>query len=530
MSAACDPIDWEATLPIRPSSPAWAAAMKALYGSPLSDAERALFLTLSGGREPSTDGATEFEAVVGRRGGKSEQIARLGVFEATQVPHGIALAPGQRGVVPVISPLREQSQEIMGYARGLCTLPQVKRYLDGEPGRDEIKFKTGVSLRVMTADALNVSGPTIVCAIRDEWAKFPGDDSAMPDREIENSLRPALAPVLGAPARRLVGITSSYIREGIAFETDRDYFGIDDAPVLVIRGDSQTFNPNLDPAWLERERKRVGERVFAREYLCEWQDAVLDGYFGDVLDGCVDRGRLTLPPIDDTRYVVALDPAWKHDRFALAVVHRERRSAGALVSVVDRVETWAPPRGGTLSTDATLARVAEIALAYGTRQVVTDQAAAPALAEAAQRRGLYVREVPWIGGVGTDSKASKFRRVHAAMADGLVRLPDDAPTLREFANVASRLLRSGGEQIEARVGHDDRVSAVVLAITEAMKVWSDYGVRPKVVGPAPGTADALNAEIASIRAQRAREIARTHRREFRRDPAAFLRRALQGQR
>ena len=87
-----DPIEWEDTLPIRPSSLAWRAVVKAIYGSPLTDEEHALFLQLSGGREPPVGGAVEVEGVIGRRGGKSETNARVAVFECTQVQHAIALA------------------------------------------------------------------------------------------------------------------------------------------------------------------------------------------------------------------------------------------------------------------------------------------------------------------------------------------------------------------------------------------------------------------------------------------------------
>lgn len=487
-----DPMEWEEAelVPrgIRPSSAAWRVVIRALYGTRLDATELELYRTLSGGVDPTPGGALELLAVVGRRGGKSEEIARVGVFECCHVPHGIALAPGQLGLLAVISPLREQSQEIMGYARGLCGVPSVRRYLEGEPGRDRIQFKTGVALGVMTADALNVSGPTLVGVIRDEWAKWPGDDSVMPDREIENSLRPALAPVRGAPPRRLLGITSAYIREGLAFETDRDCFGTAGADVMVVRGESTTFNPNLDPAFLDRERRR-NKRAFEREYLVVWQDAILDGYFAEVLDGCVDTGRTVNEPVPGVSYVVAIDPAFKGDRFALAVVHRERSATGRLLTVVDLVKAWTPPRGGVLSTDAMLIEVEAIARQYGADFAYTDQASAPALIEAAQRIGFWLIEVPWTGGFGENSKSAKFRRVHAAMADALVRLPDDPPTLQEFSNVSSRLLRSGGEQIEARAGHDDRVAAVVLAVVKAMENDQDFGVPVVVSPPKPGTAE-----------------------------------------
>lgn len=306
-----NPIEWESTLPIRPSSPAWVATIKALYGTPLDEAELDLFRLLSGGLEPGPAGYTEALAVVGRRGGKSESIARVATFEAVHVGHEVALAPGQRGLVVVISPLRDQSQEILNYAKGLAGLAEVKPYVDSIT-RDEVSFTNGIAIKVLTADAVAVSGPTVVCAIRDELAKFPGDDSACPDFEIDASLRPALAPVVGAPPRRLIGITSAYLQSGIAYETDRDHYG-QPGPVLVLRGDTTTFNPNIDRDWLARERTRVGASVFLREYGTPetgpvWQAAITDGWFGDVVDRSIDKGIKQRSPKKHVHYCIAIDP------------------------------------------------------------------------------------------------------------------------------------------------------------------------------------------------------------------------------
>ncbi|HMI86919.1 MAG TPA: hypothetical protein VK550_22650, partial [Polyangiaceae bacterium] len=409
-----------------------------------------------------------------RRGGKSETIARIATYEAVHGGHARALAPGQLALIAVISPLREQSQEILGYVRGLAALPQVKRYVDGDPTRDGVRFKTSVEIRVMTADAVNLSGPTLVMLISDETAKLPGDDAVMPDREIFNSARPALAPVKGAPRRRLISITSAYIEEGIAFETDRDHFAKSDAPVLVVRGTTEQFNPNIDRAWLERERKRVGSAVFAREYQGVWQPAILEGWFGQTIEACVDKGRGTpdrqqLPVVEGRRYYAAIDAAFRGDGFTLAIAHREIPPAdGKQLSrrprtVLDGCWCWRAPKGGVLGVEKTVQQTARIIRAYNATSWA-DQFALDPLKEIYQRFGVYLREAPWT----SQNKALKFRRVRDEMVEGLLRLPDDGELLREFHSMRGKLLKSGGEQIEARSGHDDRVHAAVIALSEAM--------------------------------------------------------------
>ncbi|HVW26233.1 MAG TPA: hypothetical protein VHC69_12745 [Polyangiaceae bacterium] len=489
MSAAAafrDPVEWEATLPgVRPSSPAWRATIKAIYGTPLEPAELALFTKLSGGRPPPSGGTNEFLGVIGRRGGKSETISRVAVFEALHGNHAVALAPGQVGLIPVISPLREQSAEIIRYVKGLCELPAVKKRV-ARVLAESVEFKTGVTVAVMTADAVNVSGPTVVTAIRDEWAKWPGDESTMPDREIENSLRPALAPVEGAPRRRLIGITSSYIQEGLAFETDRDHFGRADSPVLVVRGATATYNPNIDRAWLAREKARIGDATFAREYLGEWQPAIVEGYFpATLVTACVDGGRVSSPPVAGVTYYAAIDAAFRGDLFALAVAHREQRPGAAPLTVVDGVWTWRAPRGEPLPVEETVAACASIIKPYGAL-TFADQFALDPLKEAFARYQVYLQEAPWTA----TTKPTRFSSVRADMTNGRVRLPDDSALVRELCNIRARLLRSGGEHIEARSGTDDRVHAAVLAASEAMTRQPDLREAAPVAGPPPRSREA----------------------------------------
>lgn len=478
-----DPIEWEQRIGLRPSSLAWRATLKAFYCSPLDEEETEMFLQLSGGVEPPERILKELLVIAGRRGGKSDQIARLAVYECIHGGHGVALAPGQVAIFAVISPLRDQSQQILNYARGICAMPAVRDMVLDEPTAHEIRFTTGVALRIMTCDAIALSGPTVVGAVLDEFAKYPSeaDKAAMPDTEVLAALRPAMTPPRGAPPRRLIGISSAYTKDGLAYKTDQENFGKDNpkasGAVLVVRGDSTTFNPTVDQDYLDEQRKILGERVYMREFCCVWQDSVSDAFFpAEVIDQCIDKGRYSSPPKDGIDYWLCADPAWKVDNFTLAAVHRERRGDGPLITVVDRVWAWSPEKGRPLSTEVILAKIAAIARQHDCHVVYSDQASGQAISDYAKRFGLTFKETPWTAGVGFNSKTSKYRKVATAMADGLVRLPDDEELLREFYQIGSTLRKDGSEDIGARKTglHDDRVSACVMAITVAMEKEPDF--------------------------------------------------------
>lgn len=459
-----DPIEWEQTLPIRPSSPAWCATVKAVYGSPLTDEEHALFLELSGGREPPEGGTDEILAVVGRRGGKSETIARIAVFEGIYGGHAVALAPGQIGIISVISPLREQSQEILGYSRGLAALPQVRRSIAGEPTREGVRFVTGLELRVMTADSVNVSGPTQVVAILDEMAKLPGADAVVPDRELLNSLRPALAPVAGAPRRRLIGITSAYIKEGLAFETDQEHFGKPDSPVLVVRGTTEQFNPNIDRTWLDREHDRVGAAVFAREYEGVWQDAITNGWFPPECDGAIQRGELSIPLEPGAIPTIALDASSSErgDKFGWGVCSSKIMD-GRIITTVHGCGAWTvdrdPPGMALRVRDEVCAR-------YGTRDVIIDNHAAREFASILGAIGVKATIVNWTAGDGPTSKLQRYKTFRMGLCSRTTLIPDSHELIRDLYACRGILLPGGGERVEVprRAGsHGDVLSAVVLA-------------------------------------------------------------------
>jgi hypothetical protein len=462
-----DPIAWERSLPIRPSSPAWVATVRALYGTTEPEDE-ALFRELSGGREPPAGGADELLVVAGRRGGKSETIARVAVFEALHGGHQLALAPGQVGLIPVISPLREQSGEIVRYCHGLASLPQVRPFVDGDPTRDGVRFTTGIEIRCVTADAVAVSGATVVAAIREELAKFPDKDSANGgDVEIDNSLRPALAPVVGAPRRRLIGITSAYLTEGIAYETEQVHYGRNDADVLVVRGTTEQFNPAIDTAWLERERRRVGERVFAREYLGTWQDAAIESWFGaDVIDGCVDTGRGIAPPVQGHTYYAGVDLGVRVDGTALCIAHRDRDAKGQVITVIDGCWYW-PPRSRPMASIVQAA--SQIIRNYhASGRAFADQFHYDSVKNDFEREHVTLKEAPWTS-TGGRSKTIRFNSIRVEMINGALRLPGaDRDLIREFHNLSGRLRRTGTEELAARTGHDDRLHACVLVASEIL--------------------------------------------------------------
>jgi len=144
---------------------------------------------------------------------------------------------------------------------------------------DRFVDRRGITIEIHTSSYRAVRGYTVVGAVLDELAFWPTDDSANPDTEVLNALRPAMATVPGA---LLLAISSPYARRGELWRAHEAHFGKDGDPVLVWQAPTLTMHPALDrqvvaDAYAEdpavagaeygAEFRSDLERIFTREVL-----------------------------------------------------------------------------------------------------------------------------------------------------------------------------------------------------------------------------------------------------------------------
>jgi len=473
-----NPIDFFDNLPgiDLPAPPAMRAIFRAAYGDPLSDEDRAHFDKLSGGRNVPPD-ASEIAICAGRGSTKtSVAAARFLVFEATQIPHAVALSPGQKGICAIVSTEKtNQSAELLNACRGLCELPAIKRLVTRMTA-DEIEFSTGIIIRKLAADSKLLRGSRYVAVVLDE-AAFLGWDGVDPDDAIVRSLRGGMVRIEGAPRRKLLAVSSANVKRGWFYDTITDCHGKDDAPTLAFHGGSLDYNPHTSREDLAAAKARdpIG---YLREYESVFMDIVQHGFFAShVIDRSVDLGRSEPIAHDDgARVRIALDVAWSSDGFAVAVAQTklvyadDSKTIKKRITTVLDVQAWKGTKGAQLSPTVMMARVSGICRRYDQSSLVLDQFNAQPLIEmlAGPPFRIKAKRIDWHGGDAVGSKGDRFRAVREAMIAGDLRLPD-LPGLRdEFERIASKALPTGGDRIEAVRGHDDQVCAVVLAVSELL--------------------------------------------------------------
>ncbi len=425
-----------------PSRATWRAFWKAADGLPLDETELASFRRHTGRQTAPTSPAAECWIPAGRRAGKSEQMVERATWRAISFDRR-PLQPGEVGVIPLIASDRAQARNSLGYLKGLAALPLVAPYVQ-RVLRDSVEFRTGVVVQVHTASFRATRGYTMVDAILEECAFYAAEDSANPDEEIANAIRPALITV---PGSRLYGISSPYARRGILWSAYEQHFGRDDSDVLVWNADTLSLNPTVSVREIERAFERdaaVASSEYGRDGRVAFRTDVERFLSVDAIDGVVNRSRpIELAPRPDVAYVGWADPSGgSQDSFVLALAHQEGERA-----VLDLVRERKPP----FSPDAVCQEFASVARAYRVTDLTGDHYAGAWVVAGFARHGVTYR-------ASDKSKSDVYREVLPLINAGRVEIPAHATLRTQLANLERRVSRTGQDSIGAVAGAHDDVS------------------------------------------------------------------------
>jgi hypothetical protein len=163
--------------------------------------------------------------------------------------------------------------------------------------QEAIDLDTRITIEVHTANFRAVRGYTIVAALLDELAFWQGEDSANPDFEIINAIRPAMATVPGAT---LLCASSPYARKGALWEAYHRYFGRAGGP-LVWQAPTRTMNPCLPQAHIDAEYDKDPVSA-AAEYGAEFRTDIESFVSREAVEASVDWGVHERGPLAAHRY------------------------------------------------------------------------------------------------------------------------------------------------------------------------------------------------------------------------------------
>ncbi len=329
---------------------AWLAFMAAVYGLPIDGNALALYQRHTGRTTRPTAPAREAWVIVGRRGGKSRVAALLAVYAAAFRRY--QLAPGERGVAMVIAADRRQARVVFRYVAALFDGCPMLASLVAERTREALRLTNGIDIEIHTASYRSVRGYSIVCAILDEVAYWPTDESANPDQEIVAALKPGMASV---PEALLIGISSPYARRGELWRAYERHHGHEGDPVLTWQADTRSMNPSIDPALIAAAYGDDEARA-AAEYGAQFRRDVEGFVSREAVMACIVPDRRELPPAAGVHYETFVDPSGgSADSFTLAIAHRDGERG-----VLDCIRERRPP----FSPDAVVAEYAALLKSY----------------------------------------------------------------------------------------------------------------------------------------------------------------------
>ena len=169
-------------------------------------------------------------------------MAVLAAYIAALVDFSDVLAPGERASLPIMSASTWQASKAKQYLSGIfAEVPALKRLVENETA-DTISLSTLVDIEVRPASFRTARSGTCRAVLADEVAFWRSENSANPDKEILDAVRPSLATTGGI----LACISSPYARRGELYNAwKRDYGPDGDGAILVARAPSRTMNPSL---------------------------------------------------------------------------------------------------------------------------------------------------------------------------------------------------------------------------------------------------------------------------------------------
>jgi hypothetical protein len=436
---------------VGPSWAAWRSWLCAVLGLEMSESEAAIFRACTGRTTLPTAPCREVWTVAGRRAGKSRMAAFVTVFMAACRTY--TLAPGERGIVPVISPSRPQSRIIFDYALAMLQAFPAADTLIARQTQDTIELATGTRIQIQSASFRTPRGYSNVGCVPDEICFWrDADSNANPDTEIIRALRPSLA---GVPGSLLCAISSPYAQRGELFKMYEKHYGRDDSDILIWQSDTRTLNPTI-PQKLIDQAMEDDPAAASAEWLGQWRSDLESLFAREALADVVIPSRHELPPVPGVAYVGFTDPSGgSADAFSLAIAHRD--PAG--VPVLDLVREVRPP----FSPEGVTADFARELKRYGVGVVTGDRYAGEWPREAFRKLGIAYEPSEL-------TRSELYLELLAPINSGSVELLDNARLIGQLAGLERRVGRSGKDAVDHRPGsHDDLANAAAGALVHAVR-------------------------------------------------------------
>lgn len=366
---------------------------------------------------------------VGRRGGKSSTLCRIGVCEALYGQHQIP--PGDLGVVAIVSVSRDEANQRLRTVKAILDALAIKyKPIDG--GIELLDRP--IAFKVYAASIAGVSGFTCICAICDEVAKWrDADTGANPAREVLASLRPTMAT---QPSARIF-LSSSPLghldAHAAAFDAGADGFQ------LIAYAQTWVANPTItEQATHELE---PDEDRWKREYAAiPMEGDELSLLSAALLERATRSVEGDLPREAGVTYTATQDPGFTRNAWTFCIAGK-RWVEGRIKRSIILGREWRGSAAKPLDPAVVLGEIAPICRAYGVEAVESDQYERFSLASIGARPeiGLTV----WVRDVSTAERLARYESMVTQFSDNEVDLPPHKQLRADLLAIKQKLTPNG---------------------------------------------------------------------------------------
>lgn len=266
------------------------------------------------------------------------------------------------------------------------------------------------------------------------------------------------------PGAQIISIGSPWAPFGPIYERVTERTGKPGPDLVVIRAPAHHMNPVTWTAQKIAELKAKSPQVYRTDILGEFADPETSLFSSSDLEAVTRTAPLELPFEHGHEYGAAMDPATRGNAWTLCVATKKLDAETKQSRhVIAFAKQWIGSKLTPLSPDRVMQEIAAICKRYRVEVVTTDQYAADALQDIANRYDLALQ----VETVTATRKVELYQDLATKIAEGAIELPPDPVVRSDLLSVRKRVTQNGIAIELPRTSdgrHADYAPAVALVV------------------------------------------------------------------
>ena len=419
----------------------WIVFLKVLFSLPLDQHDITIAKQCTGRTEFNPQAFREAYLICGRRSGKSFIVALIAVYLACFRSYKEHLSSGEIGFVMVLAVDRRQARVIMRYVTAFLKETPLLSDMVLKVGTETIELNNSINIEIQTASSRSSRGYTAVASLCDELAFWRSDESANPDFEILNAIRPAMVTI---PNAMLLGLSSPHAKRGVLYSEHKNHYGKNDSNVLVWQAPTWEMNKTIskDSDFIRSAYER--DPVSANsEFGAEFRTDLSNFISMEAIEAVTVKNVSVMPYNSNFTYTAFTDSSGgARDDWTLAICHQEND-----LIILDCLVGYKPP----FSPSNVVEDLSKVLAEYKIKYVFGDRYAGEFPRELFAQHGINYL-------VSEFNRSQLYLETLPLIMSGKVQLLDNAKLKNQFVNLERRTSSSGRDSVDHRPNSSDDYS------------------------------------------------------------------------